>query len=250
MYSLMILIAVILSVFAYCNEAEIKRLRDTIEKLEGEKSWITNNAIDIINLVNKSEVILTIETPDKMFGWLYKLRKYIGTQMVQTAFISNYKITPVKKVERAIKYMAEYVKKEAKKKKKGVRMLKLILKGRPITKKNSQIPIKTKSGKFFIIQSKQYRAYEKDCLFQIITQRIMKQPLVGNLHLRAWYYMPDRRRPDLLNLLQATADIVEKAKVIENDKDIVSFDLSKIMGVDKENPRVEIEITELKEILP
>ena len=129
-------------------------------------------------------------------------------------------------------------------------MLKLILKGRPITKKNSQIPIKTKSGKFFIIQSKQYRAYEKDCLLQIMTQQLMTPPLIGRLHLRAWYYMPDKRRPDLLNLLQATADIVEKAKVIENDKDIVSFDYSRIMGVDKENPRVEIEITELEEMFP
>ena len=129
-------------------------------------------------------------------------------------------------------------------------MLKLTLKGRPITKKNSQIPIKTKSGKFFIIQSKQYRAYEKDCLLQIQMALLMTPPLTGRLHLRAWYYMPDRRRPDLLNLLQATADIIEKAKVIENDRDIVSVDLSRIMGVDKENPRVEIEITNLEEILP
>ena len=129
-------------------------------------------------------------------------------------------------------------------------MLKLILRGRPITKKNSQIPIKTKSGKYFIIQSKQYRNYEKDCLLQIMTQQLMTPPLIGRLHLRAWYYMPDRRRPDLLNLLQATADIIEKAKVIENDKDIVSFDYSRIMGVDKENPRVEIEITEIEEMFP
>ncbi|PKP62246.1 hypothetical protein CVT91_00060 [Candidatus Atribacteria bacterium HGW-Atribacteria-1] len=126
----------------------------------------------------------------------------------------------------------------------------LILKGRPITKKNSQIPIKTKSGKYFIIQSKAYREYEKNCLLQIQSQWIMKQPLTGRLHLCAWYYMPDKRTPDLLNLLQATADIVEKAKVIHNDKDIVSFDYSRIINIDKKNPRVEIKITELEEILP
>ena len=121
-------------------------------------------------------------------------------------------------------------------------MIKLILTGRPITKKNSQIPIKTKSGKFFIIQSKQYRAYEKDCLLQIQAQWIMKHTITDKVQLQALYYMPDRRRPDLLNLLQATADIVEKAKVIENDRDIVSFDGSRIMEVSKENPRVEIYI--------
>jgi Holliday junction resolvase RusA-like endonuclease len=54
--------------------------------------------------------------------------------------------------------------------------------------------------------------------------------------------MPDRRRPDLLGLLQATADILEKAQIIDNDRNVVSFDGSRIMGVDKRNPRVEIEI--------
>ena len=121
-------------------------------------------------------------------------------------------------------------------------MIEITLKGRPITKKNSQIPIKTKSGKFFIIQSKQYRAYEKDCLAQIQTQWIMKHTITDKVQLQALYYMPDRRRPDLLNLLQATADIIEKAKVIENDRDIVSFDGSRIMEYDKENPRVEIRL--------
>ena len=54
--------------------------------------------------------------------------------------------------------------------------------------------------------------------------------------------MPDKRIPDLLNLLQATADILEKARVIDNDKDIVSFDGSMIMWIDKANPRTEITI--------
>ena len=52
--------------------------------------------------------------------------------------------------------------------------------------------------------------------------------------------MPTKARPDLLNLEQATADILEKARVIENDKNIVSFDGSRIAGIDKENPRTEI----------
>jgi Holliday junction resolvase RusA-like endonuclease len=57
--------------------------------------------------------------------------------------------------------------------------------------------------------------------------------------------MPNRRgSPDLLGLLQATADILEEAGVIDNDRNVVSFDGSQIMGVDKQNPRVEIEIEE------
>lgn len=68
---------------------------------------------------------------------------------------------------------------------------------------------------------------------------------LGPVRVKARYWMPDRRSwPDLLGLLQATCDILEKAKIIRNDRDVVSFDGSGIAGVDKENPRVEIEIEE------
>jgi len=46
-------------------------------------------------------------------------------------------------------------------------------------------------------------------------------------------------------LLQATCDILEESKIINNDKFIVSFDGSHIAGVDKENPRVEVTIEEV-----
>jgi Holliday junction resolvase RusA-like endonuclease len=57
--------------------------------------------------------------------------------------------------------------------------------------------------------------------------------------------MPNRSGwPDLIGVLQATCDILEKAGVIFNDRDITTFDGSRIVGVDKQNPRVEIEIIE------
>ena len=123
---------------------------------------------------------------------------------------------------------------------------KLTLKGRPITKKNSQQIVLTKTGRRYVIQSKQYLKYEKECLWEIIAQRHLhpeiSDTITSKINLQALYYMPDKRTPDLLNLLQATADILEKARVIDNDKDIVSFDGSKIMGIDKKNPRVEIKM--------
>ena len=66
--------------------------------------------------------------------------------------------------------------------------------------------------------------------------------ITDHINLQALYYMPTKTRPDLNNLLGATADILQKAKVIENDKNIVSFDGSHIAGVDKVNPRTEITI--------
>ena len=119
--------------------------------------------------------------------------------------------------------------------------MKITLTGRPITKKNSQIPIITKTGKRFIIQSKQYRAYEKDCLKQLM-YLYRGITITGQISTKMLYYMPTKARPDLLNLEQATADILQKAGVIENDKNIYSFDGSRIAGVDKANPRCEIEI--------
>ena len=123
-------------------------------------------------------------------------------------------------------------------------MLTIVLTGRPVTKKNSQQIVLAKNGKRFVIQSKQYLAYEKDCLWQIIAQchlhPEMSETITDKVNLQALYFMPDKRVPDLLNLLQATCDILEKARVIDNDKNIISFDGSRIMGIDKANPRTEI----------
>lgn len=86
--------------------------RAIIEKLEEEKKWIEDNAVDIINLVAKNEVSLTIVPPEKMFGYLYRLVKFVGIGKVQAIFKADYKIVPVEKIEEALKKIKNYVKKE------------------------------------------------------------------------------------------------------------------------------------------
>ena len=120
-------------------------------------------------------------------------------------------------------------------------MLTITLTGRPVTKKNSQQIVLAKNGRRFVIQSKQYLQYEKDCLWNIKAQ-YKGETITSKISLQVHYYMPDKRVPDLTNLLQATCDILEKSRVIDNDKNIISFDGSRIMGVDKANPRCEIKI--------
>jgi Holliday junction resolvase RusA-like endonuclease len=122
----------------------------------------------------------------------------------------------------------------------------LTLPGRPITKKNhQQILVNRQTGKPFIDQSPQYKQYEEECLWRLLSFRAPRYS--GKLIMRARYWMPDRRSwPDLFNLLQSTADILQKAHIIDNDRDIVRVDGSEIVGVDKENPRVEIEISEME----
>ena len=128
--------------------------------------------------------------------------------------------------------------------------IEITLPGRPITKKNSQVVVKarTREGKIYHrpIPSQAYQAYEEECLWRLKTYRgprFKETPC----NLQAIYWMPDRRSwPDLLGLLQSTADILEEAKIIDNDKHFVSFDGSRIAGVDKHNPRVSITITEVE----
>ncbi len=127
----------------------------------------------------------------------------------------------------------------------------IILEGRPITKKNSQVIVDavSKTGRRYKrpIPSKQYRLYEESCLWQLKTYR---GPTFEStwLSMTVHYYMPNKRAwPDLLGLLQATCDILEAGKVIDNDKWIKDFGDSRIVGIDKDNPRTVIRIEETEE---
>ena len=53
--------------------------------------------------------------------------------------------------------------------------------------------------------------------------------------------MPTRHRVDLVNLLEATCDILVKANVIEDDNcKIIAMHDGSYVTYDKNNPRVEI----------
>lgn len=122
-------------------------------------------------------------------------------------------------------------------------MLSLTLYGRPITKKNSSRIVKC--GNFTkILPSKQYSQYEKDCIRQI--QGSKKKNICIPVNMQCVYYMPTKHRVDLVNLLEATCDILVKANVLEDDNSniIISHDGSRVL-YDKDNPRVEIEIQEI-----
>lgn len=116
---------------------------------------------------------------------------------------------------------------------------KFTIDGRPMTKKNSMT--KTRYG---LIQSKQYRDYEKMALGQLMTQKPRRfRTIACATRLNVEYYMPNRKGwPDLFGLVQATADILEKAGIIEDDGYIADVAYSCIAGVDPEWPRAEIKV--------
>lgn len=126
--------------------------------------------------------------------------------------------------------------------------MRLVIPGRPITKKNSQsIIINRRTNRPMVIPSKAYREYEEAALWHLKSYR--GETITRPVNVCARYWMPNHRgKPDLLGLQQATADILEAAGIVEDDVLIVSWDGSRVMGIDRDNPRVEITITEAQEV--
>lgn len=108
----------------------------------------------------------------------------------------------------------------------------------PITKKNHQKIITNRTtGRPMVIPSEQYRDYEHQCAWFMPHGKTISRAV----NLRAVFYMPTRRRVDLVNLLQALCDILVKYAVLEDDNShiVASFDGSEVR-YDKENPRTEV----------
>ena len=110
----------------------------------------------------------------------------------------------------------------------------------PRTKKNSQQIVKT-NGRTLIVPSKTYREYERAAGWYIKGKGI---EIDYPVNVKAIYYMPNRRRVDLVNLHEALCDILVKYGVVKDDnsKIIASMDGSRV-EYDKDRPRTEIWIT-------
>lgn len=108
----------------------------------------------------------------------------------------------------------------------------------PVTKKNSSnIFLNKATGKRFIRPSDRYCQYEKDFILLCPNIPVIDFPI----NVKALYYMPSRRRVDLVNLHSALHDCLVKKGVIldDNCNIIVSTDGSRVY-YDKENPRTEV----------
>lgn len=125
-----------------------------------------------------------------------------------------------------------------------LKTMKIVLYGDPRTKKNSARILRTRSGAPFVAPSKAYVDYETDCLRQIKRPR---SPISARVNVRCVYYMKTARRVDLANLIEATCDILVKAKVLADDNSqiVAAHDGSRV-DYDKKNPRAEIWIEEME----
>ena len=124
--------------------------------------------------------------------------------------------------------------------------MRICLIGTPRTKKNSQRIIRVGRGSK-ILPSEAYMDYAGECSLQLVAQRATNAGIDYPVNVACVYYMPTRRKVDLVNLLEATCDILKDNFVVVDDNCsvIAAHDGSRV-EYDKQCPRVEIEITRIE----
>ena len=125
-------------------------------------------------------------------------------------------------------------------------MIKFTLPVRPATKKNSgQIVMR---GKYpVLLPSKNYLQFEKNAMPYFLNVKNQIGVINYPINLQCVFYMETIRRVDLANLLNAVDDAMVKAELlIDDNRDIIAGHDGSRVYYDKVNPRIEIEITELK----
>ena len=126
-------------------------------------------------------------------------------------------------------------------------MIKFILQIIPRTKKNSgQIINNSKTGRSFLLPSKQYQEFEKESFPYL--QRIKREIGIIDypINCECLFFMPTRRKIDLPNLLNAIDDAMVKAGLLADDnRDIIAGHDGSRVFYDKENPRIEITIIKM-----
>lgn len=122
--------------------------------------------------------------------------------------------------------------------------IKLVIEGNPRPKKNNMRPAKRKNGTFCLIQSQNYLDFADLARPQLAAQFAGQKTIDYACNVKLIYYRSDKRRTDLVNLQNATLDLLVNANVLADDnyKIVQSCDGSRVY-YDKDNPRTEIYIT-------
>ncbi len=116
------------------------------------------------------------------------------------------------------------------------------------SKKNSQQILRnSKTGKYFIAQSKLYQNFEQECSYFLLKYK--NSNINYPVNLKCLFFVSDRKKRDLTNLENAIADILVKYKVLEDDNYNIlqSWDGSRIIYNKDIEPKIEIEIIKIEE---
>ncbi len=113
---------------------------------------------------------------------------------------------------------------------------KIEITGRPISKKNTRIPLKNGMN----IPSKAFRNFEKQALYQLLG---IKDHYDGRCKVNYIFQMKGKLDSDCDNMIGGINDILQKAGIIADDKNITEGLFRKIAG--NQNWKTVIEITDI-----
>lgn len=114
----------------------------------------------------------------------------------------------------------------------------------PRTKKTHPQIVTLKTGKQLLLPSKAYKDFEKKVVEWVNNNFGNLEPIEVPINIACKFYKDKDYRSDLPGYLQGILDALVKAKFIKDDnhKIIASTDGSEVF-LDRENPRIEIEVT-------
>lgn len=115
----------------------------------------------------------------------------------------------------------------------------------PRTKKNHSQLVTLKTGRQMLLPSKTYKEFEKKVCDWVRNNLIDFKAISRPVNMCCKFYKDKDYRSDLPGYLQAICDALVKAKVLEDDNHriVSSTDGSEVL-LDRDNPRIEIEIKE------
>jgi Holliday junction resolvase RusA-like endonuclease len=108
-----------------------------------------------------------------------------------------------------------------------------------------QVPSKSngyKIGNNRLYKSKELKEYEERFYWQLLKHGLIINPLKDKFSIEIFVYFQSNRS-DLDNSAKIILDCLQNCKVIENDRLCHRLTMHKF--IDKDNPRIEFEITKL-----
>lgn len=114
----------------------------------------------------------------------------------------------------------------------------------PSKKNNKQIVRNKKTGQPFIISSTRHNEWEKNALEELKEQykNYKNEKVDYPVSILAIFYNKDKIRKDLDNQITTVLDALVKAKILKGDDVRYVAELHvEYGGVDKDNPRAEVE---------
>lgn len=127
-----------------------------------------------------------------------------------------------------------------------MKKIELTYHGMVISKKNTKRIIRnTKTGKPMMISNKAALANEHDMIDQFSVQTLKQKKPVAKCKVEIVIYEPNLQRRDLDNQATSILDALTRSEVIKDDSIKCVKELNvRLGGIDRENPKAIITITE------